>query len=87
MAFALAYALQYVGRRRHHRADWMMAALMAEHLLEHLTRSGFVIMRKPPIGGSAPAYPMPAVDEAGERKSSVGSSRQINGAAVRHVGW
>jgi hypothetical protein len=43
-----------------------MAQLMAEHLVEHLTRSGFVIMRKPPIGGSAPAEPMPDMGEAGE---------------------
>jgi hypothetical protein len=28
----------------------------AKRLVEHLERSGVVVMKKPPIGGSAPAW-------------------------------
>jgi len=31
----------------------MMAANVAKRLVEHLERSGFVVMKKPPIGGGA----------------------------------
>ena len=31
----------------------MMAAIVAKRLLEHLERSGFVVMKKPPIGSGA----------------------------------
>jgi hypothetical protein len=35
-----------------------MAKIVAERLVEHLSASGFVIMRKPIVGGSAPLqYP------------------------------
>jgi hypothetical protein len=32
-----------------------MAAIVARRLVEHLDRCGFVILKKPPIPGSAPA--------------------------------
>jgi hypothetical protein len=31
----------------------MMPAIVAKRLVEHLERSGFVVMKKPPIGGGA----------------------------------
>jgi hypothetical protein len=33
-----------------------MARIVAKRLVEHLERSGFVVMKKPPVGGSAPAW-------------------------------
>jgi hypothetical protein len=30
-----------------------MSAIVAKRLVEHLERSGFVVMKKPPIGGVA----------------------------------
>jgi hypothetical protein len=30
-----------------------MADIVAKRLVEHLERSGFVVMKKPPIGGAA----------------------------------
>jgi len=33
-----------------------MARIVAKRLVEHLERSGFVVMKRPPIGGSAPPY-------------------------------
>ena len=53
LADALAFALRYSGRKRTHDAGEMMAAIMAKRLVEHLERSGFVVMKKPPIGGGA----------------------------------
>jgi hypothetical protein len=53
LADALAFALRYSGRKRTHDAGEMMAAIVAKRLVEHLERSGLVVMKKPPIGGGA----------------------------------
>ena len=55
IADALAFALRYSGRKRIHDSAEIMAAIVAKRLVEHLDRCGFVVMRKPPIAGSAPA--------------------------------
>ena len=39
-----------------HNADEIMAEIVAKRLVEHLERAGFVIMKRPPIGGSTPPY-------------------------------
>ena len=44
----LSFALRYDGRKRVRHADDAMARIAAERLAEHLERSGFVIMRRPP---------------------------------------
>lgn len=54
VADALAFALRFQGRKRTHNADELMSAIVARRLVEHLERSGFVVMKRPPIGGSAP---------------------------------
>ena len=54
LADALAFALRFNGRKRVHSADEIMSAIVAKRLVEHLERSGFVVMKRPPIGGSAP---------------------------------
>jgi len=52
----LSFALTHDGKRRLGRADNLMATLTAHYLLEHLERSGYVIMQKPPAAmHSAPA--------------------------------
>ena len=48
VAETLSFALRYEGRRRVHHADDVMARITAERLVEHLRRSGFVLMRLPP---------------------------------------
>lgn len=53
LADTLAFALRYSGRRRVHDASEMMAAIVAKRLVEHLERSGFVVMKKPPVVGAA----------------------------------
>jgi hypothetical protein len=51
---ALAFALRFSGRKRVHNADEMMADIVAKRLAEHLTRAGFVVMKRPPeIGGAS----------------------------------
>jgi hypothetical protein len=56
VAEALSFALRYDGRKRVHHADEMMARITAERLVEHLTRSGFVLMKAP----AGPLHSAPA---------------------------
>jgi hypothetical protein len=42
----LAFALGFDGRKRFRRADDMMAVITARHLIEHLDRCGFVLMKR-----------------------------------------
>ena len=53
IAAALAFALRFAGRKRVHNADEIMSKIVAKRLVERLERSGFVVMKKPPIGGGA----------------------------------
>ena len=51
LADAIAFALRFEGRKRVHHADEYMAAIAAERVVRHLERAGFVVMKKPPLGG------------------------------------
>jgi hypothetical protein len=51
---SLSFALRYNGRRRIHSADELMADITAERLVEHLERSGYVMMCKPSPDRSGP---------------------------------
>ena len=53
---ALAFALLFQGRKRVRKTDELLSAIVAKRLVEHLERSGFVVMTKPPSGESASAY-------------------------------
>jgi hypothetical protein len=57
VAQSLAFALLYSGRKRTRDADAMMADIVAKRLAEHLRRSGYVIMRRPP----GPGHTTPAI--------------------------
>lgn len=48
VAETLSFALLFDGRRRVHHADDTMARITADRLLQHLERSGFVVMKKAP---------------------------------------
>jgi len=50
---APAGAQRFQGRKRVHNADDLMSAIVSKRLVEHLERSGFVVMKKPPIEGGA----------------------------------
>jgi hypothetical protein len=47
---SVSFALRFNGRKREHGADETMARITAERLVEHLERSGYVVMHKPPLG-------------------------------------
>jgi hypothetical protein len=47
VAEAAAIALRFNGRKREHGADEIMANITAERVIEHLERSGYVVMCKP----------------------------------------
>jgi len=51
LADALAFALRFQGRKRVHNADEIMAEIVAKRLVDHLERSGVVVMKKPPVPG------------------------------------
>jgi hypothetical protein len=54
LADAIAFALRYSGRKRVHNGDEFMAKIAAGRIVRHLELARFVVMRRPPIGGSAP---------------------------------
>ena len=59
IADALSFALQYEGRKRVHHADNMMARITADRLVRHLARSGFVVMKAPPLPAHSASPHMP----------------------------
>ena len=52
LADTLAFALRYQGRKRVHNADEIMGEIVAKRLVEHLARTGFVVMQRAPIGAA-----------------------------------
>ncbi len=52
VAEALAFALRFEGRKRVNDAGEFMAAIVAKRLVRYLERCGFVVMKRPPIGGA-----------------------------------
>jgi hypothetical protein len=48
---ALAFALEFDGRKRFRASGELMARITAAHLVRYLRQSGYVVMKKPPIGG------------------------------------
>ena len=54
LAWSIAFALRFEGKKRWHDADDMMAAIVADRIVRSLERSGYVVMKKPPsVGGGA----------------------------------
>ena len=51
---ALAFALRHSRRKRANNADAIVARIVAKRLVDCLARAGFVVMKRPPIAGSAP---------------------------------
>lgn len=60
VANSISFALRFNGRQRFHEGDKLMAEITADHILRHLERCRFVILKRPPIGGSAPLNPSPS---------------------------
>ena len=49
------HSLRFDGRKRVHQGDHLMARIVADRLIKHLERGGFVVMKKP----TAPAHSAP----------------------------
>jgi hypothetical protein len=62
IADALSFALRYQGRKRVNHADDMMARITADRLVQHLTASGFVLMKGQAATAPTTANMPPAVD-------------------------
>jgi hypothetical protein len=60
LAASIAFALKFEGRKRWHDADALMADIVAKRLIRYLERARYVVMKRPPIGGSAPQNPPPS---------------------------
>jgi len=60
LKWALSFALRFRGRKRVNHADDFMASLAADTLIQHLKRSGFVVMKKPdaPDPDASAHYPL-----------------------------
>jgi hypothetical protein len=56
---SLVFALRFNGRKRVHDADETMARIIAERLVEHLERSGYVVMQGPPAPNHSNTGHMP----------------------------
>ncbi len=62
---SLSFALRFSGRKRVHHADDAMARITAERLVQHLERSGFVLMKRPPSTApstSGHSHPTPSTE-------------------------
>jgi hypothetical protein len=47
----LSFALRHEGRKSKHDSDKLNADIVAQRLVRHLDRAGYVVMKKPPLGG------------------------------------
>jgi hypothetical protein len=51
LADTLSFALRHEGRKSQHDSDKLNADIVAKRLVRHLDRAGYVVMKKPPLGG------------------------------------
>jgi hypothetical protein len=57
IADSISFALMFSGRKRVHDSDRMTASIAAQRIVRHLEKCGYVVLKRPPIGGSAPLNP------------------------------
>jgi hypothetical protein len=57
IADSISFALMFSGRKRVHDSDRMTASIAAQRIVRHLERCGYVLMKRPFVGGSAPRNP------------------------------
>jgi hypothetical protein len=51
VANSISFALRFHGRKRFHEGEKLMAEITADHILRHLERCRFVLLKRPPLGG------------------------------------
>jgi len=52
LADSLSFALRREGRKSQHDSDKLNADIVAQRLVRHLDRARYVVMKKPPLGGT-----------------------------------
>jgi hypothetical protein len=82
LADAVAFALRFDGRKRVHNADGYMAAIAAKRVVRHLEQAGFVVRKKPPLGGRSAVGR--GFAEKARRQASAWSSMLADGGAYLH---
>ena len=48
---SLSFALRFEGRKSQHDSDRLNADIVAKRLVRYLDKAGYVVMKKPPVGG------------------------------------
>jgi hypothetical protein len=51
LANSLSFALRFEGRKSKHDSDRLNADIVAQRLVRYLEKAGYVVMKKPPLGG------------------------------------
>ena len=51
LADTLSFALRHEGRKSKHDSDELNADIVAQRLVRYLDKAGYVVMKKPPLGG------------------------------------
>jgi hypothetical protein len=57
LAYSISFALRFSGKKRFHNGDQLVADITADHIVRYLDRCGYVLMKRPTMGGSAPLNP------------------------------
>jgi hypothetical protein len=52
LAASLSFALRFEGRKSQHDSDRLNADIVAKRLVRYLDKAGYVVMKKPPLGGT-----------------------------------
>jgi hypothetical protein len=52
LAQSLSFALRFEGRKSQHDSDKLNADIVAKRLVRYLDKAGYVVMKKPPLGGT-----------------------------------
>ena len=52
LANSLSFALRFEGRKSQHDSDKLNADIVAKRLVRYLDKAGYVVMKKPPLGGT-----------------------------------
>jgi hypothetical protein len=52
LANSLSFALRFEGRKSKHDSDRLNADIVAKRLVRYLDKAGYVVMNKPPLGGT-----------------------------------
>ena len=76
----ISFALRFEGKKRYHDFDRFAADIVADRLVRHLDRAGYVVMKKPPLTGHGQNWKK---DEMGASPAREGTGRVTSPWAQR----